>query len=604
MTASSHPKLRGFMLGQFANLFKLAMWWTSLAPLMFAITDRPEAIGVSRICYNAALCLLSPVGPLVVERYAPKKILVNSAVLRFVIWTVLVPLEWCIFGTAAVGAENRSVVYAVTMVLMAVDGVAVAMSCMLDIDFCGIDVVAGMLGVEVTDDDRNYFNTRQELFFASCFVLFAPAMAYAGVALHKAGVAHLAGDGSDLSSRNLESGTLVLIFAVTFLVGLVFQAFFFRNMAPDEEEAGGEAEAGLLDHAGGGGDQLQLNEEEHSNAGGGEGPPPPLLVAIKAVPSELLAALKLICSHSPLLFRLVFLGLEIAFEDAIIVVVAAQMGIRLPWLGDGSAVNGNLWTAAAVGAGKLGGAVASFLMMKFFAPPKAVMGYWLLFVSIFFSGATVVAFPLVTAHQHDGTLSTFASRAIFFAAFFVYFLLSTLPKVGLMTLLQSMTNEIENGHRAFGFIAIVATTFDAVVIMLLSAVFMRHGAAASALDMPDFISSLWLVAYVYVAHGTLELICGPLLILRPVRHIPPAPGGPPEEGEDAEEGAEEAEPASVLLPPTRTPRSPRDGVATPRSVMKGVTRERRGSALGVGGAATPVGSALLHRGNLAGLRDN
>ena len=70
-----HPTLRYFLYGQYANLFKFALWWTSLAPLTFALLDgKTEAIGVGRICYNLALCILSPLGGIVAERVHPRKV--------------------------------------------------------------------------------------------------------------------------------------------------------------------------------------------------------------------------------------------------------------------------------------------------------------------------------------------------------------------------------------------------------------------------------------------------------------------------------------------------------------------------------------------------
>jgi len=67
---------------------------------------------------------------------------------------------------------------------------------------------------------------------------------------------------------------------------------------------------------------------------------------------------------------------------------------------------------------------------------------------------------------------------------------------------------VENGPRVFGFIAIVATTFDSVVIMALSMLFVKVDSIQDA---------LWYTAFVYLAHGTLEMAVGPVFVLRPLQ---------------------------------------------------------------------------------------
>ena len=72
-------------------------------------------------------------------------------------------------------------------------------------------------------------------------------------------------------------------------------------------------------------------------------------------------------------------------------------------------------------------------------------------------------------------------------------------------LLQSMVSTIPNGHRVFGFIAIVAMACDAAVIMALSAV----------LDSVESLrGALYICAFVFVGHGALEVLLGPWLVLR------------------------------------------------------------------------------------------
>jgi hypothetical protein len=105
MTAhSEHPVLRAYMWGSFANLLKMALWWTALGPLTYALLGSTAAIGakgprrrvrrprsqapgpsvagVGRIVYNMALCLFSPVGGICAERVPPHKLLLRAAFAR------------------------------------------------------------------------------------------------------------------------------------------------------------------------------------------------------------------------------------------------------------------------------------------------------------------------------------------------------------------------------------------------------------------------------------------------------------------------------------------------------------------------------------------
>lgn len=482
---TENPIAKGFLYGQYANLFKFAVWWTTLAPLSYALMDKDaEAIGVARIVYNVALCVMSPLGGLMVERVHPRKILNTAAGARFFLWCILVPVSWLLFDSSVV-TNCQTAMYVLFNVAMFFDGCVVALSAILDIDLAGLDVVSGRYGLDVTDDDRNYFNSRQELCFALCFIFLAPGTAFLGLAFKNAFE-----DGKD-DVRLTEGGTLIAVFFVVFLIATILQFFFFRSLT-DDTPAPEEAPLVVAD--------AEAPVEEA---------PPTFWVQIKSVPSDLLGSLQVIWSSKPILFRLIFLGLEIAFEDAAIVVIAAQMGIFLPWLGDNDAVTGNIWTSLGVASGKLGGAIASLIMMKFFTPPEKPTKFVIVFILIFVSTLFVLVFPATVEAREGGHISDDSARALYLTAFFLYFFFSTLPKLGLMCLFQSMVSQVENGPRVFGFVAIIAMSFDAVVVMALSVLFNRM----------EFKNALWVTAFVYVGHGFLELIFGPLLVLIPMEKI-------------------------------------------------------------------------------------
>lgn len=349
-------------------------------------------------------------------------------------------------------------------------------------------------------------------------------------------------------------GTLLGIFVVTFLVASLAQWYFFSRMASLARDSESDSERGspLLNPA--------KDAEKGKGAAAAAASPADdiatagLWVQLAGIPGSLLEALKIIISNRPILFRLCFLGLEIALEDAVVVVVGTQLGLSLPWMGDGGAVRGNIWTSVCVAVGKLGGLIASLVMMRFFKPPSQIRGFWFLFLLVFVSSCATLGFPATVVGVRTGVLTERAGQALVLLTFFVFFFFSTLPKIGLMTLLQNMVSQVENGPRIFGFIAIVATTFDALVIMGLSAIFDRF----------PLEESLWITAGIFCAHGLGELTLGPALVLMPLSHAaPPAPAT------DAGYSKLEATAVRDASPLVRMPPSQRPPAESPRMVPMG-----------------------------------
>lgn len=517
-----HPTMIKFMYGQFANLFKFALWWTTLAPLTYSLMNNDaSAIGVGRIVYNTALCVFSPIGGILCERLHPRTVLLGAASVRFAIWCILVPLMWFFFDSSIV-LSSQTAIWILFNVLLVFDGVSVAVSSVLDIDLCGVDIVAGRFGYTVTDEHRNQFNARQELFFAICFVIFTPGMAFAGLAIHE-GFQQV--QSSVIPEPAREAATLSAIFMATFLIATILQFYFFRQLPDDGEPSEGASpqeneETKLLtanqstyslDDKSGINHESSVSPpaEAVEGAAAPEGPPPSFWQMVKSIPSDLWEGLKVILQNPPILFRLVLLGLEIAFEDAAIVVLASQMGIELPWLGDGDGVRGNIWTAVGVASGKLGGALASFGMIHYYHPPENPWKFLPIFFLVLLSCCTIFVLPATVYAYDQGSIDAYGARALYLVTFFVYFFLSTLPKLGFMCLFQSMVSQVDNGPRVFGFIAIIATSFDALIVMGLSVIFEKR-------SMQD---ALWITAFVYLGHGVLEMVLGPLLVLKPMEEM-------------------------------------------------------------------------------------
>ena len=524
-SARDHPVLRDFLFGQYANLFKFALWWTSLAPLTYALLDSSTAVGIGRVVYNVTLCLLSPIGAIVAERFPARKLLSYSAITRLAVWCVLLPFLWSFL--AGNSSAAYTVIYIGLTLMLAVDGVAVSMSNVLDIDVCGLDLVSSHYGIAVDDETRSYYNSRAELFFSLSFIVFTPLMAWGGLALQAAVDSAI----PSLSHAAVESGTLAIVFFLTFGCCAILQLYFYQRMPasapqpsdpPAEPPVRSKRSYSYTTSRPGALAQGLINPSEDDLAQrdnlSDDSPsedylfPRGFAKQVHSIPHDLAEAFGILLDHRAVMWRLIFLGMEIAVEDAVIVVVIGHCAVSLPWMGENDAVRGNVWCAMCVCCGKVGAAIGSYLMMKHFIAPTTMRGFWSLFGLVALGSLTAVGFPLSHVLLEDGDISANTARGVFLATCFLFFLVTTLPKIGFMCLLQTMVSSIENGHRVFGFIAIIATLLDAGVIMLLTTFF----------DIYSTSWALWLTVFFFAGHGLLELILGPWLVLGGgTKHLPP-----------------------------------------------------------------------------------
>ena len=103
-----HPKLRAYLWGQCFNVAKISVWWTSLSPLILATSGRDEAIGASRVAFNLAMLIVSPVAGAVVQMKAMEAMMRWSNVGRGFIWGVGLPAAWAAV-TAVASSEDLGI---------------------------------------------------------------------------------------------------------------------------------------------------------------------------------------------------------------------------------------------------------------------------------------------------------------------------------------------------------------------------------------------------------------------------------------------------------------------------------------------------------------
>ena len=93
-----HPKMRAYLWGQCFNVAKISIWWTSLSPLILATSGRDEAIGASRVAFNLAMILVSPVAGALVQHKSMAGMLRWTNLWRGVVWGISLPLLWVLLA--------------------------------------------------------------------------------------------------------------------------------------------------------------------------------------------------------------------------------------------------------------------------------------------------------------------------------------------------------------------------------------------------------------------------------------------------------------------------------------------------------------------------
>ena len=482
MGADVPGPLRRYRDAQLLSAVGFGVWWVLLSPAILA-TIGPKGVGGARIAYNAALFVVSPVAGGAVERGDALRLLTWSSLGRVVVYAAA-PLLW-----AFVRQYDRvDYVFAPSFfALMAADGVFVALVNVASIDCGGTDLIAARLGLgaAVTDELRDQFNALHQLFLDGSMVVGAPAVA---VALYVA-----ATTSGDLPNQSLALlGALGAVMVVSFgvavaLYGAVGAAAPARTPNSDEPPAKG----GLLRQMGG---------------------------ALRALPSDASYVASL---DGRLLWRVFFLAIDTAVEDAVVAVVLPALANELACRPHGIAttgaayaehcdgewrLRGGAYLSVIVAVGKIGGVLAGVVMHARAAEHQAQgdAHYRKLFKSSLLGGLSFLGVPAVALGAVPG-LGRDGTYALICLATFGFFLLMTMPKIGFATLLQHMATASDAPGRVFGFTAAFIMVVDSLVVAGLSLC-----APSATMKLSTF---LWIAGGSVAAIGLFEGACGPRLVL-------------------------------------------------------------------------------------------
>ncbi|PHJ25456.1 transmembrane protein [Cystoisospora suis] len=170
----------------------------------------------------------------------------------------------------------------------------------------------------------------------------------------------------------------------------------------------------------------------------------------------------------------------------------------------------NLWAVAIIAVGKIGGCLAGLYMNRRWVPPASHSrnsAYRRLFWCVLASSLSVALLPLSQYIRLRQLAPAWLSAGLVFLSAFTFFLFSTAPKIGFATLLQGLVASQQVACKVFGFVGTFVTITDAVVIACVNLIITAFS--------PHFLSGLSCVTAVYLVHGLIEALLGPLLILEP-----------------------------------------------------------------------------------------
>jgi len=539
------PVLKGYLLGQIACVVKFGIWWVSFTFFILALFDGDSyVVGGTRVCFNLALLLCSPMAGGIAERANIKKLLNHTVVARGMIYCLLIPVVWLLLDSKIIWDESDAMrvgFFALFLFFLFLDGLCVSFSNVADIDSGGVNLVALQYGIEIDDNVRNYFNSLHILFFDLSMVIFNPLIAYMGLLIGQKGVREITENPITIDELTLLI-TISGIFLVSTLATLFFYNYYMPALIPlpplsddGDYNVNGIPVQPALSSSGSFDDNLPPRYETGSNyptvvgAQGGlngdegeyglggepesESEPDPLSwSAFKGLMRSIHEGGVLTWRHKRIRWRVLFFAIETSIEDAMIALLAAEVGAYsfAPLNSDLHYAYGNLWGAGLVACGKLGGVMASMLMHRFFHVDPMTAGdagssspYKPFFGFAFLGGLFSLLLPLAVQFRAHDALHEGITTSLAFLSLFLFFLFSTLSKIGFSTLMQSMAAEVEATGRVFGFVAAFVTAVDAILLMAFSALF-------AALPLH---TALWIQCGFITLHGLLEFLLGPTLVL-------------------------------------------------------------------------------------------
>ena len=164
-----------------------------------------------------------------------------TTLFRGIIYCALLPLAWWVLDTGTIiDGRYPKAMFATVTLLFLLDGAQVAFASVVDIDMGGTDILAQQHGIKVDDATRNHMNLVHQISMDAGMIVFSPLIACFSYWLAK----RLGSDSQSaggLSTRALDSGSLVAGVGAIFLVTTLASMMYYGGGIPSERVSAGGA---------------------------------------------------------------------------------------------------------------------------------------------------------------------------------------------------------------------------------------------------------------------------------------------------------------------------------------------------------------------------
>lgn len=553
----AHRIFSAYLQGQLSNVAKAAIWWSTLGVVAEALTGYTLAVGTTRLVFNLALVLLSPLAGTAAERANIRSLLCRTTWSRFTIWCILIPALWI---TCVPITPMPAIFYGGFLALMFLDGAQVSFANVVDIDCGGLDALAQQYRVATSAVVRDWFNRIHQIVFDLSFIVLTPPLAFGIWVIatriqqscvlpvpkdllaamqnwDKSKVSAAApGGGPDVQMCGIDDvATLLGGICVTFGGLSLFSAWSYRRFKHEPTVADAAPSDSSTDVAS---TTAPDDVTQPENAS--------WLSTTWERFQDVKEGFLIVLRERVLGWRLLFLALETALEDTVVSVIIPQTALRLTplflqqWRAKPSfntsadptfALPGgwaliNLTAVCLIAIGKTGGLIAATCAnARWTVPTSPIMKapYLRLFRYMFVSCTALACLPVACyilqypeklaavlaawmSIDTAATLTLIGAVALIVAAFLIFFVFSAAPKIGFATLLHSLVLQRDVDTKVFGFVGTCVTLTDAVVILAINFIFAFFG-------LHQFLNALIVTAAVYALNGLCELCLAPRLIL-------------------------------------------------------------------------------------------
>lgn len=634
-----------YLRGQLSNVAKAAVWWSTFGVLAEAVTNIPVAVGMTRLVFNLALVFVSPIAGVVSEKVPIHSLLTLTTWGRFLIWCCFIPTSWILTGFYHLPSP---IFYAFFLCFVFLDGVQVAFANIMDIDCGGLLTLAHQYKLQINDRLSERFNRIHQTMFDVSFIFLTPPVAFVvwrlavllrppcdttvdsiecirkDVAFLLAGVCGAFGCLSLYTLWNYRAFSLHPPSAYHNEDDYITQRDLSLPMMRDQEQFRRSRASSFTPvdsspcrwkRSPDGSVEMRRSVDASEESANSESSCHRIRT-IRDRFEDVKDGFSGIFKERALGWRLLFLAVETAFEDAVVSVILPQVALNMtpqlwkvyhdpvpptvahpeitrfttllkpvtsPWPGflperlaglPGTWTLINLVAVSLIAIGKTGGLAAGTYMHSRWTPPESLsqgfFHYRALFRYMCFSSMSLLVLPLanwilqrpyllyefgLTTVDNARTWTLFVVVIFLGVASFLFFIFSTAPKVGFATLLHTLVTQRNIDLKIFAFIGTFVTVTDALVILTMNSVFAFFGSRG-------FQTALCIIAVVYAAHGLNERFLGPRLILDVQNaYVDSSARGRRTDSRDSEDGGHDNAEQHYMTPSglTRRSGSPGDG---------------------------------------------